>query len=154
MGYSGSTRHRHLSFLLTNEAAEREDVRKRRPLNDPRGISLNDLWANVARSLCHQPEKDSAVALFERVNRVRRGSVRQFQKVMPDVHRAQQEGPAGRILAYRSMERGLQHVRAVLRHVVQQLRHGQRSLNWHDQMLDRQHLSRQALATRARGPMR
>ena len=43
MGYSGSTRHQQLSFLLTNEAAEREDVRKRRPLNDTRGISPNDL---------------------------------------------------------------------------------------------------------------
>jgi len=154
MGYSGSTRHRHLSFLLTNEAAEREDVRKRRPLNDPRGISLNDLWANVARSLSHQPEKDLAVALFERVSRIRRGSVRQFQKVMPDVHRAQQERQAERVLAYRRLDRGLQHVRAVLRQFVQQLRQGQRSLSRQDGMLDRQRRSRQPSATRALGPMR
>ena len=71
-GYSGNTRHRQVSYLLTNEAAERVDVRKRRPLNDTRDVTLNDRWANVARSLAYQPDKDMAVALFERVGQIRR----------------------------------------------------------------------------------
>ena len=79
-GYSGNTRHRQVSYLLTSESAERADVRKRRPLNDIREVTLNDRWANLARSFAYQPEKDIAIALFERVGQIRRAQVRQFQR--------------------------------------------------------------------------
>ena len=121
-GYSGNTRHRQVSYLLTNEAAERVEVRKRRPLNDTRDVTLNDRWANVARSLAYQPDKDMAVALFERVGQIRRGAVRQFHKVMPDVHRAHRETPAAELSARRKMERSLDQVRAVLHQAVERLR--------------------------------
>src|SRR4029079_83071 len=111
-----------VSYLLTNEAAERVEVRKRRPLNDTRDVTLNDRWANVARSLAYQPDKDMAVALFERVGQIRRGAVRQFHKVMPDVHRAHRETPAAEPAAPRKMERSLDQVRAVLHQAVERLR--------------------------------
>ena len=43
---------------------------KRRPLNDVREVTRNDRWANVARSFAYQPEKDIAIALFERVGQI------------------------------------------------------------------------------------
>jgi hypothetical protein len=121
-GYSGNTRHRQVSYLLTSEVAERAEVRKRRPLNDIREVTLNDRWANVARSFAYQPEKDIAIALFERVGQIRRGAVRQFQKVMPDVHRAHREMPVAELSAQRKMDRGLQQVRSVLHQAVERLR--------------------------------
>ena len=90
--------------------AERQEVRKRRPLNDIREVTLNDRWANVARSFAYQPEKDIAIALFERVGQIRRGAVRQFHKVMPDVHRVYREMPAAKLFAQQKMHRGLQQV--------------------------------------------
>src|SRR6185437_13060946 len=110
MGYSGNTRHRQVSYLLTNETAERVAVRKRRPLNDLREVSLNDRWANVARSLSYQPEKDTAVALFERAGKIRRGGVNKFQKIVPDVRGASRQGQAHEVLARRKLDRGLERV--------------------------------------------
>ena len=102
--------------------AERAEVRKRRPLNDIREVTLNDRWANVARSFAYQPEKDIAIALFERVGQIRRGAVRQFQMVMPDVHRAYREMPAAELFAQQKMDRGLQQVMTVLHQAVERLR--------------------------------
>ena len=124
MGYSGGTRHRQVSYLLTNDAAEREDVRKRRPLNDTRDITVNDRWANVARTLAYQPEKDTAVALFDRVDRLRRGSVREFQRVMPDVHRAAQPeiSPAQQVVERRTLDIALEHARIMVHQAVERMR--------------------------------
>jgi hypothetical protein len=47
---------------------------KRRALNDAREITADDTWANVACNFSHQPEKDGAVAMLERVEAVRRGA--------------------------------------------------------------------------------
>jgi len=82
LGYVASSRHRHVAYLVTSEMAEREGVRARRPLNDDQGISLADKWANVARSLSYQPVKDTATALAERVQEMRQGTVRSFQKTL------------------------------------------------------------------------
>lgn len=82
LGYSASTRHRHAAFLVTSEAAERGQIRKNRPLNDTREVTADDKWAHVARSFSYQPEKDTAYGLLERVRQIRRGSVRQFQRVL------------------------------------------------------------------------
>lgn len=82
LAYSAGTRHRRTNYLLTSETAEHAAVRKSRPLNDTNEITANDKWANVARTLSRQPEKDSAVSLIERVSQIRRGSVQTFQQVL------------------------------------------------------------------------
>src|SRR5271165_3697797 len=51
LGYTANTRHRHAAYLVTSEAAERGEVRRRRPLNSAREITQDDKWANVARTL-------------------------------------------------------------------------------------------------------
>ncbi|HME27915.1 MAG TPA: hypothetical protein VKI44_42455, partial [Acetobacteraceae bacterium] len=57
--------------------------RKRRPLNDTREITLDDKWAQVARVLSYQPEKDNALSMLDRVGRLGRGTVRTFHDVLP-----------------------------------------------------------------------
>jgi hypothetical protein len=82
-GYTANTRHRHAGYIVTNESAEQIEVRKRRPLNDLRPVTIEDRWANVARAMSFQPEPDSATALRERALRFRRGAVRGFQRSLP-----------------------------------------------------------------------
>jgi conjugative relaxase-like TrwC/TraI family protein len=80
--YSSLTRHFHVSHVVISEQAERIAVQKRRPLNDAREITTDDKWANVARSFSYQPEKDSAIALSGRVNGLRQGGIKLFQKTL------------------------------------------------------------------------
>ena len=82
-GYTANTRHRQAGYIVTNESAEQIEVRKRRPLNDLRPVTIEDRWANVARAMSFQPEPDSATALRERALRFRRGAVRGFQRSLP-----------------------------------------------------------------------
>jgi hypothetical protein len=124
-GYSGNTRHRQLGYFLTNEAAEREGVRKRRPLNDTREVTLNDRWANIARALAHQPEKDTAIALFERAAAIRRGGVKVFQQLMPDVSRAASAAamPAHEVAQRRSLDRTIDRAREIVHQALALMRH-------------------------------
>ena len=72
--YSALTRHRQKAFLITSDAAEQTEVRKRRAINDARPVTLDDKSAQVARVLSYQPEKDNAVSMLEPVLAIRRGS--------------------------------------------------------------------------------
>src|SRR6516165_12762293 len=74
LGYSAHTRHAQKLWLVSNDSAEQIAVRKSRPLNDTRPITTEDKWAQLARVLSYQPEKDTALRLFERVSAVRRGT--------------------------------------------------------------------------------
>ena len=68
---------------LILDAAEQIEVRKRRALNDTRAITVDDKWAQVARALSYQPEKDNALSMFDRVVRLSRGTVRTFHDMLP-----------------------------------------------------------------------
>jgi hypothetical protein len=123
LGYSGNTRHRVQSYLVVNDAAEREAVRKGRALNDVREISTNDKWANVARALAYQPEKDTATALMDRLRMAKRGAVREFQAAMPDVRQARQaaEMPAQRVVQRRTIDHTLAQAREFVAHAVERV---------------------------------
>jgi hypothetical protein len=82
-GYSAHTRHQMKGYLITSDAAEQVEVRKRRALNDTRAITVDDKWAQVARVLSYQPEKDNALAMFDRVASLSRGTVRTFHHMLP-----------------------------------------------------------------------
>ena len=96
LGYSGSTRHELRSWLVTNDAAERESVRRSRALNDSREITLDDKWANVARVLAWQPEKDTAIAMLERISAPKWGRVIETAGV--DVRQARQSRQAADVV--------------------------------------------------------
>lgn len=112
LNYSASTRHRIMSYLLTSEAAEREGVRKRRPLNDVRPISLDDQWANVARSLAQMPMKENALEMLEKVARVHRGTVRALHRVLAPAERSPAAQAVERVRL--SVGMSVQHVRSLV----------------------------------------
>lgn len=94
-GYTASTRHREVAYLVTSEAAERIAVRESRPINDTHEITLDDKWANVAKAFVNQKKMDSALALLDRVDQVRRGAVRSFHDtIRPNDPRSPSATPA------------------------------------------------------------
>jgi conjugative relaxase-like TrwC/TraI family protein len=118
--YSALTRHRQKAFLITSDAAEQTEVRKRRAINDARPITLDDKWAQVARVLSYQPEKDNAVSMFERVLAIRRGSVRAFHDVARRPSRSVGPDNALRQAHEHSLP---DELRAMIRQAVAQVRH-------------------------------
>ena len=92
--YVGGTRHRTLSYLVTSETAERLAVRESRPLNDPHEITIGDKWANVAKNFITQTKTDGALNLFDKVNELRRGTVKAFHQARRPTDPRQQPGPA------------------------------------------------------------
>ncbi|HTU43819.1 MAG TPA: hypothetical protein VMF91_02065, partial [Bryobacteraceae bacterium] len=136
---SGATRHRQRSWLISSDIAEREEVRKRRPLNDAREISADDKWANVARNFVHQPVKDTAISLLERAEGIRRGTVRLFHAgLMPAEQRtARGEAPSrvndigedrriGRLPELRRAVELARELPGMIARRAQELRHGLR----------------------------
>ena len=73
------SRHRVRSYIVTSDYAEREDIRKRLPLNDTRDINLDAKWANVGKHFVRQPVRDLAIDMVSRAQTLRRGLVRSFQ---------------------------------------------------------------------------
>lgn len=80
--YVAGTRHRQQSWIVTSHEAEREEVRQSRPLNDAHEITVDDLWANVARHFLTTVKLDSAIAMMEQVTDLRRGAVVGFHRTM------------------------------------------------------------------------
>jgi conjugative relaxase-like TrwC/TraI family protein len=119
LGYSANTRHRQKVYLVTNESAEHVAVSKRRPLNDTREVTTDDKWANVARVLSHQPEKDNALSMFDRVATIRRGAVRAFHDLAHQTIR--QSRSIGPDVATRQMQgRSLgDDLRVAMRHTIE-----------------------------------
>ena len=124
-GYTANTRHRHAGYIVTNESAEQIEVRKRRPLNDVRPVTVEDRWANVARAMAFQPQPDSATALRERAQRLRRGAVKGFHGTLsPDPMRqaSRQHVAAGPTMAERKRQRlTLDRVRTAMRQAAERI---------------------------------
>ncbi|MBS0642230.1 MAG: AAA family ATPase [Proteobacteria bacterium] len=94
VSYSALTRHMHASHLVTSEQAERIAVQTGRAINDTREITTADKWANVAKAFANQPEKDSAMALSERVRMLRQGGIKTFQQVLLPAQPGHRAGPS------------------------------------------------------------
>ena len=111
-------------------------MRKRRPLNDTREITLDDKWAQVARVLSYQPEKDNALSMLEHVGRLGRGAVLTFHDVLPPNVAQQVSRPmrtrGPEIAQSHRHERNLgDEVRAVIRQVCDRAHHvQQRVVQW------------------------
>lgn len=123
LGYSSSTRHEQRGYLVTNDTAEQAAVRKRRALNDIRPVSLDDKWAQVARVLSYQPERDTATSMLERVSGLGRGTVRVFHDMAGQTLRNTRSiGPD--ISLRQAQERSVpDELRAMVRQAVAQVRH-------------------------------
>ena len=136
LGYSAHTRHTQKLWLVSSDSAEQIAVRKSRALNDTRLITTEDKWAQLARVLSYQPEKDTALRLFERVAALRRGAVRAFHDIVPpDI--GQQYSRRSRTRGHevaesQRQERGLSaDVRAAMRLIIDRARYAhQRATEW------------------------
>lgn len=91
-GYTASTRHRTVAYLVTSEVAERIAVRESRPINDTHDVTLDDKWANVAKNFVNQKKSDSALDLLDKVQHLQRGAVRAFQQTMRPTDPRKPEG--------------------------------------------------------------
>ena len=97
--YTSGSRHREASYIVTSDGAERAEVAGRRPLGDKRTIREGDVLANVARNFARQPVKESALALLDRAETVRRGTIRRMQAGKHGLEQRQANGKARATLA-------------------------------------------------------
>jgi hypothetical protein len=99
--YTSGSRHREQSFIVTSDGAERTEVAGRRPLGDQREIRERDVIKNIVRNFARQPVKETALALLERAEGLRRGSVRRLQDAKEGLDRRQNLGKPRATLAPR-----------------------------------------------------
>jgi hypothetical protein len=90
--YTSGSRHREQSFIVVSEGAERAEVSGRRPLGDRREIRESDVIRNIMRNFARQPEKESALALLDRAEGLRRGGIRRFQAAKQGLEQRESEG--------------------------------------------------------------
>ena len=90
--YSSGTRHRQKSFMVISDGAERAEVSQRRPLNDTRIITEEDVWANAARNLSRQPVKATALDFLEKASGIERGAARSIQRGLQPMELRQRQG--------------------------------------------------------------
>ncbi len=74
--YVAQSRAREATWLVVADGPERAEIMGRRALGNVAPITPDDVWANVARNLSRQPEKELASDLVEQAERVYRGAVR------------------------------------------------------------------------------
>jgi len=90
--YTGSSRHRRASYLVTSDGAERKEVAGRRPLGDVRPVREADVWANVERNLARQAEAPSALGFLERARLVQQEVAEALQQGMQPLEQREAEG--------------------------------------------------------------
>ena len=103
--YTAGSRHREASWIVTSDGAERAEIAGRRPLGDRRPVRESDVLANITRNFARQPEKESALALLERMENIRLGGVRHMQAAKQGLQRrhaaGQQRSTLGQAFARR-----------------------------------------------------
>ena len=97
--YTSGSRHREQTFIVTSDGAERQEVVARRPLGDKRQVRETDVIENVARNFARQPVKESSLALLERANNLRVGTVQAMQATKQRLEQRQVEGKPQSTLA-------------------------------------------------------
>lgn len=100
--YVAESRSRETTWLVLSDGAERQEISQRRPLNDQRPITEDDVFRNVAKNLSRQPEKGSALALLDRAREVRRGAVSAMQEAFWRGERRAAEGKTTTTLRQRA----------------------------------------------------
>ena len=73
------SRHRVRSHMIVSDVAERRQIIGRRPTGDPRPITEEDVWANVARNLSRAPAQEAATAMIARLHEVKRSTAHVVQ---------------------------------------------------------------------------
>jgi len=97
--YTSDSRHREQSFIVTSDGAERQEVAGRRPLGDKRQVRGSDVIENVARNFGRQPVKEGSLAMIERANNLRTGTIQKMQAGKQPLEQRQVDGKPKSTLA-------------------------------------------------------
>lgn len=76
--YVSGSRHRERDYWLTSEGAEKQEISARRPLGDPRPVTVHDQWDNWVRNISKRPEKTNATDIIATADQTRRTMARSF----------------------------------------------------------------------------
>jgi hypothetical protein len=118
-GYVAESRHRELTWMVINEAAERRQISQRFPLGRPREIREFEVWQNIEANLSRQPLKASALEFLRLGTELRRGTIIAVQRGNEPGDRREREGKA-RTVIHRHRDRLELERMPILRHILQQ----------------------------------
>lgn len=96
--YVGQSRSRETTWLVVADGRERAEIMGRRALGNVEPISEEQVWANVARNLSRQPEKELATDLLDRAHEVHTGTVRSLATAFQPRQQREAEGREGTTL--------------------------------------------------------
>jgi hypothetical protein len=96
--YVAQSRSRETTWLVVADGRERAEIMNRRALGNVEPISENDVWANVARNLSRQPEKELATDLLQQAHRAHVGTVRSLATAFQPKQQREAEGKEGTTL--------------------------------------------------------
>lgn len=96
--YVGQSRSRETTWLVVADGRERSEIMGRRALGNVEPITEEQVWANVARNLSRQPEKELATDLLDRAHKVHTGTVRSLATAFQPRQQREAEGREGTTL--------------------------------------------------------
>lgn len=94
-GYVAQSRSRETAWLVAADGPERSEIMSRRALGNVDPIGESDVWANIARNLSRQPEKELATDLLKAAHRMNVGTVRSLATAFQPIQQRQAEGREG-----------------------------------------------------------
>ncbi|HEX3576903.1 MAG TPA: MobF family relaxase [Rhodopila sp.] len=96
--YVAQSRARETTWLVVSDGAERSEILNRRALGNADPISEDEVWANVARNLSRQPEKELATDLLAQANGFYTGTVRSLATAFQPKQQREAQGQDGTTL--------------------------------------------------------
>ncbi len=96
--YVAQSRSRETTFLVVADGRERTEIIGRRALGNVAPITEDDVWANVARNLSRQPEKELATDLLDRAREMRTGTARSLATAFQPKQQRDAQGQEGTTL--------------------------------------------------------
>ena len=96
--YVAQSRSRETTWLVAADGSERTGIMSRRALGNVDPIGEDDVWANIARNLSRQPEKELATDLLDRAHRSHTGTVRSLATAFQPKQQREAEGREGTTL--------------------------------------------------------
>jgi phage/plasmid primase-like uncharacterized protein len=109
--YVAQSRARETTWLVVSDGAERSEILNRRALGNVDPISEDEVWANIARNLSRQPEKELATDLLAQADGFYTGTVRSLATAFQPKQQREAQGQDGTTLHQTFAEqRDEQHV--------------------------------------------
>ena len=96
--YVAQSRSRETTWLVVADGRERSEIMSWRALGNVEPVTEADVWANVARNLSRQPEKELAIDLLQQAHKAHVGTVRSLATAFQPKQQREAEGREGTTL--------------------------------------------------------